>query len=196
MEFSRQEFWSGLPSPSPGDLPNSGIEPGSLALHTDSLLSESPGKPWNKPWEWMGFWQMEMLRESISSNSLSEGMDGWGWGVVKEVCTAKFGQSVEVGGTCGDEGWAQWWAPYCGQHWMFRWGIYTNNVGNKEQMKETGGFPGGASGKEPACQRRRHKRHGLDPWAGKIPWRRAWKPTPVFLLGESFGQRSLVGYGP
>ena len=38
------------------------------------------------------------------------------------------------------------------------------------------GFPGGASGKEPACQRRRHKRHGLDPWVRKIPWRRALNP--------------------
>ena len=52
---------------------------------------------------------------------------------------------------------------------MFRWGIYTNSVGNKEQMKDTGGFPGSASGKEPACPCRRYKRHGLDPWVGKIP---------------------------
>ena len=35
---------------------------------------------------------------------------------------------------------------------------------------------------------------GLDPWARKTPWRRAWQPTPVFLPGESYGQRSLVGY--
>ena len=47
------------------------------------------------------------------------------------------------------------------------------------------GFPGDASGKESACQCRRHKRHGFDPWVGKIPWRRAWQPTPVFLPGES-----------
>ena len=58
------------------------------------------------------------------------------------------------------------------------------------------GFPGGASGKEPACQRRRFKRHGFDPWVGKIPWRRAWPFTPVFLPGESHGQKSLVGYSP
>ena len=44
MEFSRQEYWSGLPFPSPGDLPNPGIEPGSPALQADSLLSEPPGK--------------------------------------------------------------------------------------------------------------------------------------------------------
>ena len=45
MGFSRQEHWSGLPFPSPGDLLNPGIEPRSLALQVDSLLSEPPGKP-------------------------------------------------------------------------------------------------------------------------------------------------------
>ena len=35
---------------------------------------------------------------------------------------------------------------------------------------------------------------GFDPWVGKIPWRRAWQFTPVFLPGESHGQRSLAGY--
>ena len=46
-------------------------------------------------------------------------------------------------------------------------------------------FPGGASGKDPACQGKRHERLGFNPWIGKIPWRRAWQPTPVFLPGES-----------
>ena len=45
MELSRQEYWSGQPFPSPGDLPDPGIEPGSPALQADSLLSEPPGKP-------------------------------------------------------------------------------------------------------------------------------------------------------
>ena len=44
MGFSRQEYWSGLPFPSPGDLPNPGIEPGSPTLQTDALPSEPPGK--------------------------------------------------------------------------------------------------------------------------------------------------------
>ena len=56
------------------------------------------------------------------------------------------------------------------------------------------GFPGGASGKESACHYRRHRRHGLDLWVGKISWRRAGQLTPVFLSGESHGQRSLAGY--
>ena len=47
------------------------------------------------------------------------------------------------------------------------------------------GFPGGAGGKEPACQCWRCKRGRFNPLVGKIPWRRAWQPTPVFLPGES-----------
>ena len=47
------------------------------------------------------------------------------------------------------------------------------------------GFPGGSSGKGPVCQYRKHKRHGFYPWVQKIPCRRVWQPTPVFLLGES-----------
>ena len=59
------------------------------------------------------------------------------------------------------------------------------------------GFPGGASGKEPTCQcRRLNKRLRFNPWVGKIPWRRQWRPTPVFLPGESHGQGSLAGYSP
>ena len=45
VRFSRQEYWSGLPFPSPGDLPHPGIEPRSPALQVDSLPSEPPGKP-------------------------------------------------------------------------------------------------------------------------------------------------------
>ena len=47
----------------------------------------------------------------------------------------------------------------------------------------------GTSGKESACQCRRCKRRGFDPWVGKIPWRRKWQPTPVFLPGKSHEQR-------
>ena len=58
------------------------------------------------------------------------------------------------------------------------------------------GFPGGASGKEPTCQWKRHERCGFHPWVGKIPWRRKWQLTPVLLSGKSFGRRSLAGYSP
>ena len=58
------------------------------------------------------------------------------------------------------------------------------------------GVPRWCSGKESTCECRRHKRLWFDPWAGKIPWRREWQPTPVILPGESHEQRSLVGYSP
>ena len=58
------------------------------------------------------------------------------------------------------------------------------------------GFPGSASDKESTCRCRRHKRQEFNPWVRKIPWRRAWQPTSVFLPGESHGQRSLAGYSP
>ena len=46
VEFSRQEYWSGLPFPSPGDLPDPGIKSESPTLQADSLPSEPPGKPY------------------------------------------------------------------------------------------------------------------------------------------------------
>ena len=58
------------------------------------------------------------------------------------------------------------------------------------------GFPSGTSGKESTCQCKRHERPGFDPWVRKIPGKRKWQPTPVFLPGESHGHRSLVGYSP
>ena len=57
-------------------------------------------------------------------------------------------------------------------------------------------FPGGASGQESTCQCRRCQRCEFNPWVRKIPWRRKWQPTPVFLHEKSHGQRSLVGYSP
>ena len=52
---------------------------------------------------------------------------------------------------------------------------------------------GGSDGEESSRQCRRRR---FDPWIRKIPWRRKWQPTPLFLPGESRGQRSLVGYSP
>ena len=57
MEFSRQEYWSGLPFPSPGDLPDPGTEPRSPALQVDSLPSEPPGRP---------NWQYVPLKEHLT----------------------------------------------------------------------------------------------------------------------------------
>ena len=66
MEFSRQEYWSGLLFPSPGDLPDPGIEPRSPALQADALPSEPPGKPQGKTCH---IWKKKKV-------------GGWGWGYV------------------------------------------------------------------------------------------------------------------
>ena len=58
------------------------------------------------------------------------------------------------------------------------------------------GLPRLLSGKESGFHCRRHRRYRFDPWVGKIPWRRKWRPTPVFLPEGSHGQWSLVGYNP
>ena len=55
------------------------------------------------------------------------------------------------------------------------------------------GFSGRSDGKESACNAGDPR---FNPWIGKIPWRREWLPTPVFLPGEFHGRRSLVGYSP
>ena len=78
------------------------------------------------------------------------------------------------------------------------WSLQLEEACSQQQRPSVAkyGFPGGAGGKEPACQCRRCKRHEFDPWVGKTPWRRAWQPPPVFLPGESHGQMSLAGYSP
>ena len=57
-------------------------------------------------------------------------------------------------------------------------------------------LPVGATGTEPSDQCSRPKRYGFDPWVEKIHWKRSWQPTPVFLPGESRGQKNLAGYRP
>ena len=58
------------------------------------------------------------------------------------------------------------------------------------------GLPWWLSGKESVCWCRRCRRLRFSPWVGKVPWRRVWQPTPLFLPGESLGQRSLAGNSP
>ena len=60
-----------------------------------------------------------------------------------------------------------------------------NGIGDLYLINEYIGLPCWVSGKEPTCQCRRCQRRGFDPWVGKMPWRREWQPTPVFLPRES-----------
>ena len=69
MEFSKQEYWSGLQCPPPGHLLNPRIKPRSPALHVDSLLSEPPGKPKNN-----GVGSLPLLQENFPSQESNQGL--------------------------------------------------------------------------------------------------------------------------
>ena len=69
--------------------------------------------------------------------------------------------------------------------------LYDSNSMTFWKRPDCGSFPGGSAVEETDCQCRRP---GFDPWVGKIPWKRAWQPTAMFLSGETHGQGSLVGY--
>ena len=72
---------------------------------------------------------------------------------------------------------------------ILNWRVSYNS--NSQALPLTMGFPGGSDGKESA-----YNAGDLGLIPGKIPWRKAWQPTAVFLPRESHGQRSLVGYSP
>ena len=75
-------------------------------------------------------------------------------------------------------------------------GYFKNYTRNRNEAQISFSPQGSLVGKESACQCRRPRRCGFDPWVGKIPWRRKWQPTPVFLSRESCGERSLLGHSP
>ena len=79
------------------------------------------------------------------------------------------------------------------------WEVCILDKWNQRELEFTDkeyGFLGGASGKKRPCQCKRRKRRGFYPCVGKMLWRRAWPPTPVFLPGEFHAQRNLVGCSP
>ena len=80
-------------------------------------------------------------------------------------------------------------------HWVteLNWTVFIWSFGYYRGLVSGFGLPWWLSDKESAFQ---HKRCRFDPWVRKIPWRRKWQPTPVFLPGKSCGERSLAGYSP
>ena len=77
MGFSRQEYWSGLPFPSPGDLPDPGIEPRSPALQADALPSEPPGKPTRKAHQGSVTWRYTLKWISYISTYIHSFLDSF-----------------------------------------------------------------------------------------------------------------------
>ena len=90
---------------------------------------------------------------------------------------------------------AAWGQPYEGKtpntRWILSVSVFSqegSRIGRRWRMKEDNvgaGIPRWLRGKESACQYRSLRRHGFDPWVGKIPWGRKWQPTPGFLPRES-----------
>ena len=78
-------------------------------------------------------------------------------------------------------------------HWRFQCFEF---LVSKMRVVKVLGLPKWCSGKEYACQCRRCWRCRFNPWIRKIPWWRKWQPTPLFLLGKFYGQRSLAVYNP
>ena len=176
MEFSRQEYWSGLPCPPLGDLPDPGIEPTSPtspALQVDSLTAEPPGKPpscqntnLKKSHE---TWQRTVAREGLNNNTNNNSRHFF---IVHHV----YYQVLY--------GFANLKSTVC----------RPTVPRSSSEMQTLRSYPKASQAAQWSpgdC-----RRHRFDPWVRKIPWRRAWQPTPIVLPGESHGQRSLVGYSP
>ena len=89
---------------------------------------------------------------------------------------------------CAEYKWNRINLKHCGdQLWMreLPFFSFSGDQGISAMVTVVKGFPGGASGKEPACQCRRLRDSEFSPWVEKIPWRRKWQPTPEFLPRES-----------
>ena len=138
MGFSRQEYWSGLPFSSPGDLPDPRIEPISPGLVGGFFTTEPSGKS-------------QRDREKSQIQKASKALV---YLVNHQV------DSLDL---------------------FLSWASLVAQMVKKKKKKKN----------RVQCGSPR-----INPWVGKIPWRREWQPTPVFLPGEFHRQRSLAGYSP
>ena len=165
MGFPRQEFWSGLPFPSPGYLPNPGIEPRSpagwcftiWATREEVRLSQS---------SWGGSSLLPWPQVDVGGRGLFGGFTA-----MKDISLKFFVIS-------------KWGCVHRDRNQVRKCLSHNFNLLS---------FPGASDGKESAYSA---GRPGFDPLSRKIPWRREWIPTPVFLPGESHGKGKLVGYNP
>ena len=171
MGFFWQKYQSGLPCSPPRDLPNSGIElmiPVSPGLQIDSSPTESLGKPIQS------FMSIQYCYEIMNTFLIL-------W-IITQYYFIYFADQIiltlVIRSSFKLTHESLWHASYF---------VFTSLTFGSQ------GFPGSSDGKS-VCQQCR--RPGFDPWVRKIPWRRQWQPTPVFLPGKFHGRRSLVGYSP
>ena len=101
-------------------------------------------------------------------------------------------QLYNFGKTCLKNNTYYYIACYPQWHFLFFFRLMWKKK-KKKTLTAILGFPGGSDSKESTCD---VGHPGSIPGSGRFPWRRAWLPTPVFLPGESHGQRSLAGYSP
>ena len=102
----------------------------------------------------------------------------WGW------------ERLKMGGKGDDRGWDGWMASPTSWTWVWV------NSGSWQWRGRPGVLQSMGSQRVIHDWATKLRRYGFNPWVKKFPWRRLWQPTPVFLPGESQGQRSLVVYGP
>ena len=162
-----QEYWSGQPIPSPADLPNPGIEPGSPALLVDFSPTELPGKP-----------QFEKIHAPLMFTAAPSA-------IVRTWKQPKCPLTDE---------WIKMWYVYIIHYYLAiikEWNIAI--CSNTNEPRDYYGLLGWIRVKRIWLQ---CGRPGFNPWVGKIPWRWEWLPNPVFLPREFHGERSLGGYSP
>ena len=189
MGFSRPQYWSGEPFPSPGYLPSPGIEPRSSTLQVDSLPAELQGKPKNtgkkeRKKESEVTQSCSILWDPVDCSLSGSSIRGIFQAGVLEWVAISFSrgsswprgetQVSRIAGRC-----FTLWATREAL-WVLEWVAYPFSNGSSQSRDWTH-----------CCNR-----PGFNPWIEKIHWRRKWQPTPVFLPGEFHGQRSLVGYSP
>ena len=211
MGFPRQEYWSGLPLPSPEDFRDPGFEPTSPALVGRFCTAEPLGKPflplqsinWRRQCGKLCVMISSKLSAIYQHTSLVAQMgmgkrlpttqETWAWSLGWEDALEKAMAPTPVllpGRSHGQRslvGYSPWGRKEPTRHdWVTSFSLHMNSWASQVALVV----------KNPPVRAGGRKRHGFDPWVKKIPWRRKWQPVPVFLPGESQGQRSLVGYSP
>ena len=192
MGFSRQNYWSRWPFPSPATLPNPEIEPRYSALQADSLPSKPPGKP--PPVNIQGWFPLGLTcLISLLSKGLSRLLHHHGWKASVPQCSAFIVQLLYPYMTTGK--------TIALTRWIFISKVISLLfkmlsrfvIAFLPRSKHLSGFnavlpkgfPRWCRGKESTCQCRRHKRLGFHPSVRRILGRRKWQLTPVFLPGKS-----------
>ena len=196
------EYWSELPCPPPGDLPNPKIEPRSLAFQVDYLPSEPPGKP-----KTTGVGSLSLLQRIFPTQEPNQGLLHCRWILYQlsyqgSLCRRWFYQKFKedlilvflklLQNTEEKKTLTHLVRTTSPKRWYQRQSTKVKIIGEYLLWHLTRWL----SGKEFIYQCKRQRKLGFSPWLGEDPWRMKWQPTAVFLPRKSHVQRSLVAYSP